>query len=231
MEWFDFDQIYNEIHKDSKLLWVDERIQCKGETPNNVIAESYVPTAPISCSTATVGTMTHVDDFPFMQAKLYEPTHVTDIPIVSRAYEESYMVEAGLNDACARGEDCECMRAFSDRDRFIMRAFTLPDGTPLDTCVLCTRMETLRLFIDARANAVIPARVVQPYRNIVGVAGEYAITDCMLMDGELFYGVMDPFVFYSRAHYRSVIYDGQRRVVQDMVDFRTRVSPNARTTP
>ena len=101
-----------------------------------------------------------------------------------------------------------------------MRQFTLPSGVSLDTCVLCTRMETLRLFIDARANAVIPQRMIQPYRNIVGTKGEYDIDDCISMEGELFHGVMDPYIFYTREHYRSVRYDGVRRVVQDMEDFR-----------
>ena len=41
------------------------------------------------------------DDFPFMQSKLYAPTHITEIPVVSRAYEESYMVEAAGGRPCA----------------------------------------------------------------------------------------------------------------------------------
>ena len=229
MEWFDFEQIYNGTRERSSLMWVDERVQCKSNTPNNVISESYVPTGAVKMGVGvSTGTMTHVDDFPFMQSKLYSPTHITEIPVVSRAYEESFMVEAGGERPCARGEHCECMRAFAVKDRFIMRAFELPDGTSFDTCVLCTRMETLRLFIDARANAVVPARTVQPYRNIVGVVGEYDIKDCIMMDGQLFYGVLDPFVLYSRAHYRSVLYDGDRRVVQDFADFRDGASPSAR---
>jgi hypothetical protein len=223
MEWFDFEQIYNGTSDTSTLEWVDQRVQCKGETPNNVIAE-VAPRRPFGAveidggGGVSVGTMTVVDDFPFIQSKLYEPTVVTETEVVTRAYEESYMTANGP--PCANAQNCECMQAFEGKERFIMRQFTLPSGVSLDTCVLCTRMETLRLFIDARANAVIPQRTIQPYRNIVGTKGEYDIDDCISMEGELFHGVLDPFIFYTREHYRSVRYDGVRRVVQDMEDFR-----------
>lgn len=233
MEWFDFEQIYNGTGDASTLEWVDQRVQCKGQTPNNVIAEvaPYTNSSGGGLQTSEVtsvdmGTMTAVDDFPFIQAKLYEPTAVTDIPVVTRAYEESFMTAKGP--PCANAHLCECMQAFKDKERFIMRQFTLPNGDALDTCILCTRMKTLQLFIDARANAVIPQRTIQPYRNIVGVKGEYDIDDCISTEGELFHGVIDPFIFYTREHYRSIVYDGVRRVVQDMEDFRDGVHRGSR---
>ena len=226
MEWFDFEQIYNGTGDTSTLEWVDQRVQCKGQTPNNVIAE-VAPRTPNTVPTTDVGTMTAIDDFPFIQAKLYEPTAVTDIAVVTRSYEESFMTARGP--PCANALECECMKAFADKERFIMRQFTLPSGEKLDTCILCLRMETLRLFIDARANSVIPQRTIQPYRNIVGVKGEYDIDDCISMEGELFHGVVDPFIFYTREHYRSIVYDGVRRVVQDMEDFRDGVHRGSRT--
>ena len=61
MEWFDFEQIYNGTRERSSLTWVDERVQCKSNTPNNVISESYVPTGAVKAGMGvSTGTMTHV---------------------------------------------------------------------------------------------------------------------------------------------------------------------------
>ena len=212
MDWFDFDQVYNDADASTTVAWVNKRVGCS-ELPDNVLHESYIPVSSSVCK-VDASTMTHVEDFPFIQDKLYEPTEAFDIPVMSRKQEEDQMVKGGLF-PCSRGVHCECMRMFPPDERFIMKAMKIGEDQT-DLCVLCTRMEVLRLFIHARANAVIPARVLQPYRNIVGVEGEYDMNDCITLG----HGVREPFIFYTRAHYRSVFYDGERRVVQDMQDFR-----------
>lgn len=213
MDWWDFDQVYNETSASNTLAWVSKRVGCS-DAPDNVLRESYTRVAPrANVSTADACTMTHVEDFPFIKDKLFQPTATTSIPVMSRREEEVQMVVG--EPACSRGEHCECMKMFSADKRFIMKAMEI-NGEQTDLCVLCTRMEVLRLYIHARANAIIPSRMIQPYRNIVGVKGEYDMKDCIGIGP----GIRDPFIFYARAHYRSVLYDGELRVIQDMSDFR-----------
>jgi hypothetical protein len=164
--------------------------------------------------------MTHVEDFPFVSEKLFEPTAAYDTPVLSRADEEEQMVCAeSIEEGCSLGHECECMKMFPQHERFVMKRMTI-HGTLTDLCVLCTRLEVLRMYLNARSNGIIPKRSIQPYRNIVGVLGEYDMRDCIKCDDTSFSGVREPFIVYSRDHYRSVVYDGVRRVVQDLTDFR-----------
>ena len=221
MEWFDFDRIYNQTSSGSGLACVDERVSSESQ-PCNVAREVYVPVAREGAPSPVreMSTMTHVDDFPFVMEKLFSHAEVTETPVVSRAEEEAYMVRAkSVEDGCVHAHNCECMRMFSGEERFVMKRLVVA-GERSDLCVLCTRMEVLRLYLDARANGIIPKRPLQPYRNIVGVVGEYDPKDCIDCESVEFSGVSEPFIMYSRAHYRSVLYDGERRVVQDLTDFR-----------
>ena len=72
-----------------------------------------------------------------------------DLPIISKAYEESFMRQPGAGERpCAMGEQCECR--FVDRQApFTAVEFRLPGDpdTPL-FCVLCSRRATQKMFYD-----------------------------------------------------------------------------------
>jgi hypothetical protein len=110
-----------------------------------------------------------------------QPT--SDVPVVSRAYEESFMREPGKTErACAAGELCECN--FIDP----CMPFTAVEFTPPleqhqkspQFCVLCSRKLTQKLFYDILFTGKEVHGVIQRYGNICGVRGEYA-RECMLV--------------------------------------------------
>lgn len=72
-----------------------------------------------------------------------------ELPIISKAYEESFMRQAGAGERpCAMGEQCECR--FVDRQApFTAVEFRLPgDPDPPQLCVLCSRRATQKMFYD-----------------------------------------------------------------------------------
>jgi hypothetical protein len=104
-----------------------------------------------------------------------------NLPIITKAYEESYMREAGAGERqCAMGPKCECM--FIDYDApFVGVQFDLPNEVDNEKdnsnapklCVLCCRKTTQKLFYDAcysgklaclaiLSQIAIPGRGAQP---------------------------------------------------------------------
>jgi len=164
-------------------------------------------------------TYCNLDDFPFLRDKMYskstsEPKRLSPI---SRAYEEAYLVEGIGKEGCVRGNRCECVHMFG----FTLRKFEFPGVDFGGRCVLCIRVETLGLYLDARTNGITPQRAIQPYRNIVGVKSEYSMKDCISSEGQ----EIEPYVLHVRSKYEETRANGTRRVVQSGYgDFR--ISPS-----
>jgi hypothetical protein len=156
-----------------------------------------------------------------------------DLPTVTRAREELFMRPARPGEApCARGAQCEgrlvahCVLGDPDRG-FVCPVFRAEDaaggGTAGDLCVLCLRKQTSVAYYTLRARGETPTRVIQPYRNLVGVAGEYALGACLAVSPRRFEGLSDPFVRHERHHYA---YEADPpRLRQLGVDFRRPPSP------
>lgn len=109
-----------------------------------------------------------------------------NIPVVTKAYEESYMRQpVGADELeCTMGSECEC-KIISDLcgEGFVGVQFQLPaDPMALDLprkeisgfCVLCNRKVTQSLFYDVVYSGKPYKGVIQKYGNICGVPGEYA---------------------------------------------------------
>ena len=98
----------------------------------------------------------------------------SDVPVVSRIYEESFMREPTKAErACASGELCECN--FIDPCMpFTAVEFVAPgeDYPPTPNfCVLCSRKVTQKLFYDILFTGKEAHGIIQRYGNICGVAG------------------------------------------------------------
>lgn len=127
---------------------------------------------------------------------------VPNLPIITRAYEESYMREPLQGERqCAMGAKCECM--FIDQNApFICVEFELPNEdaqapddkqftktktcleheTRLEPklCVLCSRKTTQKLFYDTCYSGRRTQGIIQRYGNLCNQTGEYA-RECMLI--------------------------------------------------
>jgi hypothetical protein len=106
------------------------------------------------------------------------------VPIVRRAYEESYMREVCKvgERACVMGTECECM-SIDRLNPFRGVEFVLPgesEHADPQMCVLCHRRFVQALFHDVIYTGMKFHGVVQRYGSICGKEGEYA-TEVMLI--------------------------------------------------
>jgi len=115
-------------------------------------------------------------------------TETACVPVVTRAYEESYMRESmGISeDNCIMGSNCEC-QFIDEQTPFIGVQFTLPveafsssssdmieELSSNKLCVLCCRKNTQSLFYEALYNHRAYSSCIQLYGNICDRPGEYA---------------------------------------------------------
>lgn len=148
---------------------------------------------------------------------------------VSRQYEESFLCEPiGSQRPCLRGSQCEGLKITMAGDRaFILREFLLPSEQKkfeqtgkyrpeARLCLMCKRTEIARGYINTRASAmgISDDSILQDYRNIVDVPGEYNLKDCILSSRHVYEGLIDPIVLHIRSAYRMVEKDGVRHYEQ-----------------
>ena len=130
----------------------------------------------------------------------------TDIPIITRAYEESFLREPMTGERkCIMGTSCEAM-VIDKSKPFIAVEFQLP-GKMTETpqmCVLCSRKHTQKLFYDYlyRATPSSCTGVIQRYGVICDAPGEYNKDVCIIMPPHGPVHCMPyPSVSYQRNHF------------------------------
>ena len=163
-------------------------------------------------------------------------SEVPDVPIVTKAYEESYMREATPGEQlCALGELCECR--FIDRNApFVGVKFELPVGcsegpTSVGSglCVLCCRKTTQRLFYDMCFSGKQVHGLIQQYGNLCHQPGEYARC-CMLIcpPTSQWQCMPRPIVAHQRNRYRVHVVAGLKHLQQLRVAYEDFVTPSDR---
>jgi len=140
------------------------------------------------------------------------------VPLVTRAYEESFMRECQLpqDKPCSLGEFCECN--FVDKEQaFVGVAFVMPDLRSADNnmCILCLRKLTQMLFYRLVSTNYKTSQVVQIYGNLCGRPGEYHPSAMLVMPkhGPV-HSMPLPVVAHQRSKYRVVVRDGSRHLQQ-----------------
>jgi len=166
------------------------------------------------------------------------------VPLVTRAYEESYMREATgcLEESCIMGSNCEC-QFVDEHNPFIGVQFTLPidilvagpNATSTDKCpdanklcVLCCRKNTQTLFYDSLYNYRTYNGCIQLYGNICDRPGEYA-TEAMLicpLTGPI-NNMPLPVVAHQRNRYSVVTHNGLRQLRQHRVGYEDFHTPSS----
>lgn len=182
-------------------------------------------------------------DFPFIRALIqlapqdtlspedtrHKETARSTIEIVTRDYEQGYLREPVQDERpCIMGENCQGMQLPHIKDqKFILREFLLPSEEeewkrtrqwPKEgrLCILCKRAEIARAFINIRADGmgVKNNMILQDYRNLVNVPGEYRLKDCILSSSTIFQGLLDPVVLHIKSGYRVKTVGGVRHLDQ-----------------
>ena len=195
MDWVEFEEIYNQNRPTDDSCSSHSKIKLR----NTKVSVPF--------STATV---CNLDDFPFARDKIYSKctSKPCRSPVLSRSYEEAYLLEGGGVNGCVNGNSCECVKMFG----FTLRRFQMPNEAEIGgMCLLCVRNSVLKLYIDAKSNGIIPERSIQPYRNIIGVKGEYTINDCIACDDG---HRIEPFVLHVANKYSETVINGVHRVIQ-----------------
>ena len=178
-------------------------------------------------------------DFPFVRALIQrEPSETFDInkfnerdtlrssiQTVTREYENKYLREPiGTERQCLLDGNCEGLKITMARDKaFILREFLLPsEEKDYETtgkfkperrlCLMCKRKEIARAWINIRADGMGMREdsILQDYRNLVDVQGEYSLKDCIVSSRHTYEGLIDPIVLHIRSAYRLHEKDGIR---------------------
>jgi hypothetical protein len=157
---------------------------------------------------------------------------IPEVPILSKAYEESFMRQAMPGEqSCPMGDQCECM--LIDRTSpFVGVELRLPgDLEPAQMCVLCSRATTQRCFYDMCYLSRPIKGVIQRYGCIFGQPGEYAM-DCMLVCPRSF-GLASmpvPSMSHQRNRYSVVNHGGIKHLKQHRVAFEDFQCPSSTGT-
>ena len=182
--------------------------------------------------------MTHVPYAEVLQT-MFGGNDIQDsacVPIVTRAYEESYMREAlsGAESACVMGSNCEC-QFVDEHNPFVGVQFTLPveafspemlsrgvtgELSENKLCVLCCRKNTQSLFYEALYNHRAYSACIQLYGNICDRPGEYSKEAMLIcpLTGPI-HNMPIPVVAHQRNRYSVVVHNGVRQLRQHRVGY------------
>lgn len=145
-----------------------------------------------------------------------------DMYCCTRAYEESFLREPVANErACGRDHLCEG-KQLTGVEGFVLREFLYPNEPASQErclCLLCRRYEISRMFFKYETNvsSYPPSSMrISDHYNLVGIAGEYDIRDC-IVSGEHYTGLPMPVVLHIRSAYSVFIKDGVKHLQQSRV--------------
>ena len=148
------------------------------DTVKNIICNS----PELTPASFTIGLDSVISRLPYRRIieDVYENWESTppDIPLVTRAYEESFMRECrdSSEKQCVMMNNCECMQ-IDKSNRFIGTEFLLPGEAPgveARMCVLCLRQLTQKMYYDLMFDGRSFRFPIQKYGNICNEPGEYA---------------------------------------------------------
>ena len=169
----------------------------------------------------------------FQNIVSHEESSLPSVPILTRAFEESFMRQPTHGERpCVMGDLCECMQI----DRacpFVGTELRLPNDpeTP-QMCVLCSRAATQKCFYDMCYLGHPVTGVIQRYGSIYGQPGEYAV-EVMLIPSRAIGPVSMPVpsVSHQRNRYTVVNLNGVKHLKQQRVGYEDFQHPSSTKTP
>jgi hypothetical protein len=160
-----------------------------------------------------------------MLENLFSGTSLTDsvpeVPILTRAYEESFMRQPHPGEqACVMGDICECQ--FIDKNApFVGVEFRQRnDPETAQMCVLCSRATTQKCFYDMCFLGKPVKGVIQRYGSIFDQPGEYAQEVMIIPPRSMGLANMPlPTVSHQRNRYSVVSHGGIKHLRQHRVGY------------
>lgn len=144
---------------------------------------------------------------------------VQPVPILGRAYEESFMRQAHAGEqSCVMGDLCECM--FIDKNAPFIGVELRLQGDPdqPQMCVLCSRATTQKCFYDICFLGRSVKGVIQRYGGIFGQPGEYAQEVMIIPPRSMGLASMPvASVSHQRNRYSVVVHGGIKHLKQHRV--------------
>ena len=143
------------------------------------------------------------------------------VPVVTKAFEESFMRECIYQNErkCVMGNECECR--FVDKDNqftgveFLVPGQSVSECTP-QMCVLCSRKHTQKMYYDMLFRPpVMHIGTIQRYGVLCSVEGEYSVDYALIMPPHGPVQCMPyPNTVHSRNNYSIQIHSAHRYIVQ-----------------
>jgi hypothetical protein len=146
---------------------------------------------------------------------------VPDVPILGRAYEESFMRQAMAGERqCVMGDMCECMHIDKNAPFVGVELRLQGDPDQQQMCVLCSRSTTQKCFYDMCFLGRPIKGVIQRYGGIFGQPGEYA-SECMLVCPRTMSlaSMPVPAMSHQRNRYSVVCHNGIKHLRQHRVGW------------
>ncbi|MHA1681997.1 MAG: hypothetical protein ACTSUE_13745 [Promethearchaeota archaeon] len=169
----------------------------------------------------------------------------TDIPTITREYEESYMRPPQTHEeqckhkkACQGNVIARVSNDVDDLDGFTLVQFKTSQYPQLNAsfqnmCVLCVRYKVTHDWLLAYLSENPLSTVIQPYRNLVGVENEYAIESVIPTTKTEFYGIIPNWVHFKTSMFEYYVYEenGVKKEVRirHRPEIRFRYAPTVRT--
>jgi hypothetical protein len=185
-------------------------------------AQAANTSADTSCTSVWLALNVVLDHSTFQKSllahDLSSKTQNNVVPVVTRAYEESFMRECvhEHDKPCSMGQYCECN--FIDQEHaFVGVAFVMPELNSDETgmCILCLRKLTQLLFYRVQKAGFTSSQLIQTYGNVCDAPGEYHSSAMLIMPPHGPVHCMPlPVVAHQRNKYYVVREDGHRRLKQ-----------------
>jgi hypothetical protein len=197
--------------------------------------DAYVAQTPILLNIQTL-----ISRLPYQQMLNQVFTDDMDIgnviPIVTRAYEESFMREPMYDHErkCVCGDTCE-FNFIDTSIPFVGVEFTLNPDTPNEEpqmCVLCSRRTTQEMFYNMVYNGHRFRGFIQRYGNLCQQPGEYA-REAMLIcpQSASMHNMPLPVVAHHRHRYSVYSQNGTRYLQQHNVYYEDFHKPSSSKVP
>ena len=156
---------------------------------------------------------------------------ISNVEVIPKDWEDSFLLPPKRGERpCIAGERCESLELAKDKGMpqpFIMKEFFTPSEQHNMTekpprphmCLLCHRREVMIWYWKHATTKSEPPCVLNRWRNICGVPGNYSEDSVIMQAGSRWRGVVGCFVRHNRDAFRMEIPPEGPRLVQIGVGF------------